>query len=208
MIHQGVNISSIIFDLGDVIIDLAIPATIARFAECSGKPLEEVRTIYSRSDVFLNYEKGLISDEAFRNGANELLGTRLSDEEFDDIWNGMLIHIPAEKITLLEELAPDHRLFLLSNTNNIHLSCFNGMFLKASGGRPIEQFFEKAYYSHLMGMRKPDEEIFLHVLGENRLDPATTLFLDDNADNIRGAAATGIRTVHVTHPSVVLNVFK
>ena len=202
------GIRNIIFDLGDVIIDLDIPATIGRFAECSGKTLEEARMIYSRSDVFLNYEKGLITDQAFRSGANALLGTQLSDREFDAIWNGMLLQVPAEKIAMLEALAPGHRLFLLSNTNNIHLKCFGEIFRKASGGRPIEDYFEKTYYSHLMGMRKPDEEIFRYVLQENGLDPAETLFLDDNADNIRGAAATGIRTFHVTHPSVVFNAFK
>jgi len=208
MLYQGNQINSIIFDLGDVIIDLDIPETIARFARVSGKSTDEVREICGRSDVFLNYEKGLISDEVFRSEANRLFGTGLSDEEFDAIWNGMLIHIPAEKIDMLVGLAAGHRLFLLSNTNNIHITCFASMFGAVSGGKPIEDYFEKTYYSHQIGMRKPDEEIFRYVLEKNNLDPASTLFLDDNHDNIRGAASTGIQTFHVPHPSAVYNIFK
>ena len=208
MNYQGHSISSIIFDLGDVIIDLDIPGTFSRFAARSGKQVEEVKLICSTSPVFLDYEKGRITDAQFRTGANQLLNTSLSDEELDQIWNSMLLEVPVEKITMLEELALDHRLFLLSNTNNIHIRCFAEIFQRASGGRPIEDFFEQVYYSHHINMRKPDEAIFRFVLEQNRLDPSATLFLDDNADNIRGAAATGIHTFHVTHPSVVLNVFK
>ncbi|MFM9074906.1 MAG: HAD family hydrolase [Bacteroidota bacterium] len=208
MNYQGHAINSIIFDLGDVIIDLDIPGTISRFADCSGKSVEEVRMICSTSPVFLDYEKGLITNTQFRAGANRLFNTSLSDDELDNIWNSMLLDVPAEKITMLEELARNHRLFLLSNTNDIHIRCFSGIFNKASGGRPIDDFFEKVYYSHQINMRKPNEEIFRFVLEQNRLDPSATLFLDDNADNIRGAAATGIHTFHVTHPSVVINVFK
>ena len=103
---------NVIFDLGEVLLDLAIPKTILRFSEISGKSPEQVKEIYTASDVFLNYEKGLIDDEAFRYGANELFGTRMSDYEFDDIWNGMLHNLSSERLSLLSSITDQFRLFL------------------------------------------------------------------------------------------------
>lgn len=200
--HIPDGISNIIFDLGEVIIDLDIPGTLRRFAERSGRTEQEVRDIYSASDVFLNYEKGLISDEAFREGANRLFGTNMASDEIDAIWNNMLVHLPLRRLEFLDRIKQNYRTFLLSNTNAIHLRAFNAML---PGSRPLESYFERAYYSHIMNMRKPDAEIFLRVLEENNLRPEQTLFLDDNADNIQGAAACGIVAVRVARPDDILS---
>jgi glucose-1-phosphatase len=71
----------------------------------------------------------------------------------------------------------------------------------------LDECFHKSYYSHLMRKRKPEPEIFLQVLHENDLDPAETIFLDDNADNIAGAKAVGINAVFVDKPDFILNYF-
>ena len=75
------------------------------------------------------------------------------------------------------------------------------------GGRPLDDFFHRAYYSHRMKMRKPDAEIFEQVLQDNNLNPAETLFLDDNASNVAGAAGVGIKTVFVNSPNLMLDYF-
>lgn len=195
------GISNIIFDLGEVIIDLDIPGTITRFAQRSGKTEQEVREIYTASDVFLNYEKGLIGDEAFREGANRLFGTDMPPDEIDSIWNSMLRHLPQRRLDFLDRIRNRYRTFLLSNTNAIHIRAFQAFM---PDNRSLESYFEKVHLSHLMKMRKPDAEIFHQVLNENNLLPQETLFLDDNADNIRGAAACGIVAVRVEHPDDIL----
>lgn len=195
------GISNIIFDLGEVIIDLDIPGTVRRFADRSGKSEQQVREIYTASDVFLNYEKGLISDQDFRDGANRLFGTDMADDEIDSIWNSMLRHLPERRLELLDRLKSGYRTFLLSNTNAIHIRAFHA---HMPGTRSLESYFEKVYFSHVMNKRKPDAEIFEQVLQENGLKPEKTLFLDDNADNIRGAAACGIVAVRVVHPDDIL----
>jgi putative hydrolase of the HAD superfamily len=58
-----------------------------------------------------------------------------------------------------------------------------------------------------MFMRKPDAEIFERVMNDNDLKPSETLFLDDNASNVAGAASVGIQTVHVTSPNLMLEYF-
>lgn len=208
MIKTREHIKNVIFDLGDVIIDISIPGTIAKFAGRSGLSHARVKEIYSSSGIFLDYEKGKISDEEFHSGANSLFGTNMSFEEFCDIWNGMLIRIPAERLRLLDKVSAQFRIFLLSNTNDIHLKCFNQMMEEVSPGKPLGSYFEKAYYSHHLGMRKPDAEIFEFVLQENDLSPAETLFLDDNAENISGASRLGIQATIVKHPDNLFEIFQ
>ena len=202
------HIKNIIFDLGDVIIDLSIPGTISRLAQRSGLSADQVKTLYWSSNTFLDYEKGLLSNEDFHQGANALLGTDMTFEEFSEIWNSMLIRIPSERLRLLDDLSDRYRLFLLSNTNDIHLRRFTDMMEEVSPGRPLESYFEKAYYSHRIGMRKPNTDIFNHVLRENVLMASETLFLDDNPDNIKGASLVGIETKLIDNPSVLFDLFK
>lgn len=201
------HIRHVIFDLGEVIIDLDIPGTVEKLSRLSGKTPAEVREIYSSSETFLDYEKGLISDEEFRSGANRLLGTDMSMEEFSAIWNGMLYRLPEERLQLLDRIRPDYRTFLLSNTNALHLEAFNAMVQTISPSRRMHDYVEYAYYSHLVNMRKPNEEIFRLVLEEQNLKPEETLFLDDNADNIIGASRLGIHAIRVTGPEVIFNLF-
>jgi putative hydrolase of the HAD superfamily len=59
-----------------------------------------------------------------------------------------------------------------------------------------------------MKKRKPEPEIFLEVLEDNKLLPHETLFLDDNADNIAGAKAVGIETAFVNTTNFILDYFK
>lgn len=206
--YRDSSVRNIIFDLGNVIIDISIPGTIARLASRSGLSLDRVAEIASGSDIFLRYEKGLCTDEEFHIGANTLMGTDMSFEEFSEIWNSMLVRIPKERLHLLDQLSANHRIFLLSNTNDLHLTRFREMMEEISPKRNLESFFEKAYYSHQLAMRKPDAEIFEHVLKENNLHPEETLFLDDNRDNIAGAAELGIKTFLVENPSILFELFR
>jgi len=198
--------NNIIFDLGGVIINLSVPDTFAAFAKASGKSLDDVSK-YASHQVFLDYEKGLISDEEFRQSVKEMLDWKADAITFDSCWNAMLLDIPVERLRLLERLKKDYRIFLLSNTNEIHLRKFNEILNNTEGRSEMDHYFHKAYYSHRMKMRKPDKEIFEFVLNENQLNPKETLFLDDNVSNLEGAAQTGIQTFHVKNPDLIFSLF-
>jgi len=168
--------------------------------------LEEIAPhIHSRA--FMDYEKGLLTDEAFRDHVREVLNMDCQDDELDSYWNAMLLDIPAERLQLLEELKKKYRVFLLSNTNEIHLKKFNQILNAAHGRDSMDYYFHKAYYSHRMKMRKPDTEIFEFVLKENQLNASQTLFLDDNLSNLQGAAQVGIQTFHVEKPELIFSLF-
>lgn len=200
------SIKNIIFDLGGVIINLSVPTTVGAFAKASGKPVDEIAALVS-SQGFMDYEKGLLSDEAFRDHVREALNWNGSDSEIDESWNAMLLDIPAERLQLLEKLKKNHRIFLLSNTNEIHLRKFNQILHRQTGQEEMDGYFHKAYYSHRMKMRKPDVEIFEFVLQENKLNPKETLFLDDHLSNLQGAEQAGIKTFHVQNPELIFSLF-
>jgi glucose-1-phosphatase len=204
--YNASSFKNIIFDLGGVIINLSVAATFKAFAKASGKPIEEIAPC-AEHQVFLDYEKGLITDEAFRDQVRALFGWKSTDDEFDACWNAMLLDIPMDRLQFLEKLKTTHRVFLLSNTNEIHLRKFNQILNNTSGQASMDYYFHKAYYSHHMKMRKPDTAIFEYLLKENNLEPAHTLFLDDNLSNLQGAAQTGIRTFHVKSPELIFSLF-
>ena len=202
------SLKNLIFDLGGVILDLSVDHTLESFARLSNMPRPRVVEIYSSARGFLDYEKGLIDDAAFRDFVRETFSISAEDQAIDECWNAMLRGIPQVKLELLTRLQREFRVFLLSNTNAIHLHHINEMMLpKGPQQRSLDDYFHKAYYSHRMGKRKPEAEIFEQVLEENHLVPEQTLFLDDYAINIEGASALGIKTVHVTSPNLILDYF-
>jgi len=205
VLNELQHLPNIIFDLGGVILNLSIPATVQAFAKLSGRTVDEIAG-HMNSPEFLAYEKGLISDDAFRQVVREKLRLDASNEAIDACWNAMLGALPPERISLLLKLRHSHRTFLLSNTNAIHLAQFEQI-TQGAGIPSFNSLFHKAYYSHRLHMRKPDAEVFLHVLQENNLKANETLFLDDSLANIQGAERVGIKTVHIQNPAMMMALF-
>jgi putative hydrolase of the HAD superfamily len=205
---QASGIKNIIFDLGGVILDLSVDHTLQSFSDLSGLKKNEVEKIFHSTPEFLLYEKGGMTDNEFRDFVRQVYKINAPDSALDKSWNAMLRAMPLDKLALLDKLKTRYNVFLLSNTNNIHLDYINKVMMPAvSGDRVLDDYFHRAYYSHLMFMRKPDAEIFERVLNDNGLEAAETLFLDDNASNVVGAASVGIQTVHVTSPNLMLEYF-
>lgn len=200
------SVKNLVFDLGGVILDLAVDQTVFAFARLAGISNEKAMSIFHNSPEFNLYEKGGMTDQEFREFLKSAYTPGASDAEIDSAWNQMLRGIPVRKLELLETLKKQYHVLLLSNTNEIHLSYMNANLLPKEA-RSLDQYFHKAYYSHRMLKRKPDAEIFEQVLEENNLVPAQTLFLDDNLMNVKGAESVGIKTVHVTSPDLILNYF-
>jgi FMN phosphatase YigB (HAD superfamily) len=191
------NITSIIFDLGGVLFDIDYAFTQKAFQDLGFKG--DFNDLYSQkkqSGVFDDFEKGMISPTEFRKHLKEWLPDNTNDKQIDAAWNALLIGFPASKVELLKKLRKDYRLFLLSNTNEIHLPVVMDMVAHLDGQRGIGHLFERAYYSCQIGMRKPDVEIFEKVCNDNSLTASRTLFVDDLIQNIEGAKQMGLATLH------------
>jgi epoxide hydrolase-like predicted phosphatase len=203
------SVKNLIFDLGGVILDLSVDHTLESFSKISGIDKNRVKQIFISSPEFELYEKGEIDDATFRDFIRSIYEVEAADDQIDSSWNAMLRGLPVGKLDLLQALKKDYNVYLLSNTNGIHLTFINETILRdVTGETNLDLYFHKAYYSHRMKKRKPDAQIFQQVLEENNLKANETLFLDDNPHNIAGADALGIRTVYVTSPDIVFDVFR
>jgi putative hydrolase of the HAD superfamily len=191
------NISAIIFDLGGVIMDIDVKKTLHAF---SGLGLNNVHEYFGHgfaASFFSDHEAGRISDGEFVQEIKNLLGSGVSDEEVIRAWNALLLRFPPERIALLKELKSRYRLFLFSNTNAIHQEKFNEIYRHSFPGE-LDNLFEKAYYSHVLGQRKPDVAGFEQIISENGLDPKHTLFVDDALMNVEGAIKAGLKGLYLT----------
>ena len=183
-------IDTIIFDFGDVFINLDKEATPAAL-----KKLGLEKWSSEIDSLNFNFEKGLITRTDFLLGLNKLV-PKATQEEVLEAWNGVLLDFPMYRLEFLEKLSKKYQLFLLSNTDSIHINHFK----EKNGDEFYNRFyncFEKVYFSYDLGMRKPDEEIYNFVIKENNLNPKSTLFVDDNFDNIKGAKKTGLQVWHL-----------
>jgi putative hydrolase of the HAD superfamily len=206
-ISDDPSIKNIIFDLGGVLLDLSVESTLTSFSKLSGLPKAEIKQLFETSHEFAQYERGALSDAEFRDFIRSIYRVDASDEDIDGCWVAMLKDLPAKKLELLLELKKQYRTFLLSNTNNLHLAYFNTISLAPFKQSSFDDYFHQAYYSHLMGKRKPDAEIYEQVLDENKLDPEQTIFLDDNVSNLEGAGKLGIKTIHIPTPDFLFTLF-
>ncbi len=187
------GIKNIIFDLGGVILNLDNQRTEDAFTSLGVKDIRNYFGHGHASSFFKEYEVGRISDQQFVDSIRQLTGlSSVSDKAIIDSWNALLLDFPPERIQLLKELRKSYRLFLFSNTNALHLAALQQTYINTFGGGSLEDHFEKTYYSHLLGMRKPDRESFEHILQENQLNAGETMFVDDAIVNVEGAEQAGL----------------
>lgn len=188
------EIKNIIFDLGGVIINLDIPKTISEFNKLSTIPFESIYTQLQQSPIFDLFDKGQIHEGDFFKELQKNLREEVTEKQMIDAWNSMLLDFPLHRLQMLEVLKTKYRVFLLSNTNETHVTQLEADLFKQHGYKNLESFFEQVYYSCRIGMRKPDAEIFEFVLNQNMLKSNETVFIDDSPQHVKGALDLGIQS--------------
>jgi FMN phosphatase YigB (HAD superfamily) len=184
----------IIFDFGNVLLLLNDGAV----KKCLKETLGISYDIYHEHlpFVFEAYEKGELSTVAFLEGLSEIYEATIDPVGFSLCWNSLLSGIPEYHIQLLKALKSSYRLVLLSNTNDLHIQ-----WVEAYLSRHYPDFwsyFSHVFLSYQIGMRKPDSNIFLHVLKTLEVTPESCLFIDDGPMHVEGAKKVGIPSI--LHP--------
>jgi glucose-1-phosphatase len=189
------HIKNIIFDFGGVLIDLDTNRTANALEAMTGIPAQEIYPTHK--ELFDNYEKGLLITENFMWNIQNLCKDVPQGFEVIQAWNAMILGWNPLKLQFLEEVKNRYHIYLLSNTNELHIDHVRR---DLESNHKIENFeeyfFKKVYYSHEIKMRKPDLEIYSYVINDLGIDPKETLFIDDNLDNVIGARAAGINSYH------------
>lgn len=195
-------IKNIIFDLGGVLIHLEPKWTEAAFCALVGdkKEYKRIAALLQAENVFDDFEIGAIGETAFIEALQKYNPNKVTRAQLETAWNAMLLDIPTSGLDLVRDLQEQgYKVYLLSNTNSIHLTEFKNIARIENGITDFDALFDKAYYSHLIGSRKPHATPFEYVLKDAGLIAKETLFIDDNAPNLVGARLAGIHTL--LHPA-------
>lgn len=185
-------IKNLIFDFGDVFINLDKGATLRRLS------VDKLQNIPHEITILVQeYEKGTISTTNFLGRISRFL-PEITQKQFIDAWNAIILDLPDHRMEFLQQLVEEnnYRLFLLSNTNELHIS----KVIERMGEKRYHAFkkcFAQFYLSHEVHLRKPEPEIFKMVLEENKIKAHETLFIDDTKEHIKAAATLGIKTWHL-----------
>ena len=202
------NIETIIFDLGGVVIDLDSKSVIDQFRRYSNKTTKDIIRLISHSQDLIDYEIGKMSDSDFCEAVNKLLHTELSQASFEIIWNSFLGNIKQDKLHLMLALKDRFNLLILSNTNAIHQKSFDQRVGELIPLRVMSDMVNTAYYSHELGLRKPDPNIYKRVIDLQNLNPTRTLFFDDRQENINMAQNFGIQAIQVEYSDHILDLLR
>ena len=191
------KIKNIIFDLGGVILNLDYTKTVDEFKKIGLLNFQDLYSQKMQNILFDDFEKGEVSSAEFISSLIDSENLKIKEIDFINAWNAMLLEIPVKKLEFIDALKKDYKVFLLSNTNEVHINKFEDDLKKNNMLNQFYKCFDKVYYSSRMGKRKPDENCFKQVLEENQLVPQQTLFIDDSVQHIKGAKRIGIETFHL-----------
>jgi len=200
---QGVD--AIIFDFGNVLIDLDYPRVIKGFSEVAQKNREEIEELVVTAPVLQQFERGMIDPDEFRAEVNKLLGTNMKESQFDKIWNSMLKSITKERMNKVLKIGEKYDTYILSNTNIIHEMAYEEMIMEETGRLSLRDFVKEVFYSHEIGLRKPNLNCYELVIDEIDNYPSRMLFLDDRLDNVESAQKAGMKAVQIFDPDKQLN---
>ena len=197
MVVRSRKAEALLFDLGNVVIDIDFNRAFARWAEHAGCDAGEVRARFSVDEACRRHEIGQISDHEYFANLRISLGIDLSDAEMLDGWNAIYIGETPGVSDLLARAASRIPLYAFTNTNPAHMAYWSAHFAGAVS------HFRKIYVSSTIGLRKPDAAAFRFVSDDIGVRPERIVFFDDSLANVEGARACGLQAVHVRSPADV-----
>jgi len=191
-------ITSIIFDFGDIFVNLEKEASLEAFRQLGLKGPNE--KLLEQNNLF---ERGAISEMEFLESFHDFI-PNVPIYKIKEAWNSIIGEFPLYRLEFLQMLSQKYQLYLLTNTDSIHIQYFEES-VGMSFYTDFYRCFKKIYYSYEMGLRKPQPEIFTTILHQQDLNPKRTLFVDDKKENTDAAAALGLQVwnLQVGHEDVV-----
>ena len=187
-------LKNILFDMGNVLFSIDYKKTEDAFKALGYNNFSEMYSQFTADALFEKLETGKITTEEFYKKLISSHAGVVNEIQITTAWNSMLLHWRLESLAFLKTLAKKYNLYLLSNTNEIHLTAVNNLLKQKTGKDDIDDLFTKAYYSHKINLRKPNADIFEFIAKDAGIDPKETLFIDDLENNIEAAASLGFKT--------------
>ncbi|WP_159802338.1 HAD-IA family hydrolase [Flavobacterium sp. MK4S-17] len=183
-------VNTIVFDFGDVFINKNKEA---KDNALTALGLKDWNTELEELEKKL--ETGHIKEEEFLKGI-QIYTNNASLEAIKKAWNAGIEDFPLYRLEFLQKLTESYRLFLLSNTDPIHIEKFE-QDAGASFYSDFYQCFEKVYFSHEIGVRKPDAGAYNYLVNNHDIRPKRTLLVDDKKFNTDAAEELGFQVWNI-----------
>lgn len=187
---------NIIFDLGGVLLNIDESLTVEAFRKILKPGLDFSRQWEHLPELIGSMETGKWDQGQFCDYLMPFARPGIEPSQLVDAWCAMILDVPVSRVNMVKELSHHAGLYLLSNTDPLHIREYEAEFLYRFGF-PLSGLFTKVFYSSDIGMRKPSPEPFHHVLNEAGLAVGETLFVDDREENCRTAENLGLKAIRV-----------
>lgn len=207
------GIGNIVFDFGGVLIDIDPDRTVKALKELGLEHFKESDVHPNNTGPFLDVELGTISQARFVEALRAMIpagNTVPTETQLLDAWNAMLLDYDWSRFELLDELREaGYRVFLLSNTNQVHRDFYIAKFDRENPARrSFESYFDRCFYSDVMHLRKPDPAIYTTMMEQANIHAQDSIFIDDNKMNTDAAEKVGMAVYNLRPPMEVFELFE
>jgi len=183
------RIRAILFDLGNVLIDIDFYRCARIWSEHSGIPAESLASRFRIDAAYRAFECGKIEGSIYYASLRRQLGLKLPDKIMRKGWNAIIRDEKPGIRDSLKKIASRYPLYVLTNTNPEH------EIIWTQKHRELLSRFRKIFVSSRMGCRKPDAAVYLRVSQSIGLPCSQVLFFDDAEENIEGARKAGMHAI-------------
>jgi putative hydrolase of the HAD superfamily len=188
---------ALLFDLGGVIMALDWERVFESWARASGTSAAALRARYSFDAPYERHERGEIDEREYYRSLRASLGIDIGDEAWAEGWGAVFAGEITPAVELIAQVKDRIPVYAFSNSNVAHQRMWSEKFARALG------HFRKVFVSSSLGARKPERRAFEMIGREIGVPLEDILFFDDTVENVEGARAAGLRTVHVKGPQDV-----
>lgn len=179
---------TIVFDFGNVIGFFDHRRTLQRLAQHTDLSIDEMQAAVYDSPLEDDYATGRISSDEFVAEAHRRWRLRCHVDDVAAAWVD-IFDPNVELCALIPHLKKSYRIFLGSNTNDLHARHFRRQFADTLA------HFDGLFLSHEIGVCKPNAEFFAHCQRVVASPPGRCLFIDDIPANVAGAKACGWQAI-------------
>lgn len=201
------NITTVVFDLGGVIIDLVPERCVEAYHKLGFKDVERYLDRFVQAGMFLDLECGRITAAEFFDMLRPLCPLASTDKEIQDAFLAFLKGLPTERLAALRALRQRKNILALSNTNAVMFhSRLKELFEQE--GLHFHDYFHSAVLSFEEGYCKPDPRIFHTLLTRFNLKGEATLFIDDSEKNCEAARNCGLQALHLAPGTEIVEIIE
>ena len=185
-------VEALLFDLGGVVITIDFGRCFQRWADSAGVAAGDIAARFAFDSAYEEHERGTLDTAAYWTSVRDSLSLDLHDDSLLAGWNDIYVGADPTVLDLLSRARNEWPLCAFTNSNPTHQAVWAARFASEL------EVFDTIFVSSELGHRKPDRAAFDAVVTSIGVPASRILFFDDGVENVAGAEAAGLQTVHVT----------